>query len=113
MNAFHYLLQHLGWVTAGALVTSLLSLAFSVFQVRKKLKELKEIKEREDARVPAVSQELVQALADKTGTVQAETAQNKQKGSDEPNRDILAPSGQPNSPTVSIGRLKQKRMGAQ
>lgn len=91
----HYLLGHLGWAAALALGASLLSLAYSIAQVRTRLEYLRKIREQEQARVPALSQELKDALGD-AGT-----------------KDVLAPSRQPNSTSVSGEQLKQGHMGAQ
>lgn len=99
MGAVHYLLGHLGWAAAAALVTSLVSLTYSIIKVRKRLMELRTIKEQEDARVPVASQGLSQAMAGDAGA---------QKGSEEPRREVLAPSGQ-----SSVETLKQRAMGAQ
>lgn len=98
LGALHYLLGHLGWAAAAALAVSLLSLAYSIIKVRKRLTELRTIKEQEDAHVPVASQGLTQALAGDAGA---------QKGSEEPRREVLAPSGQ-----SSIEPLKQRAMGA-
>ena len=86
-----------------ALVTSFLSVVYAIVQTVRKVKELQRIKAREDVRVPAMSQGLRHALAD----------DDRQRGAEEPKKDVLAPSGQGGSTPISIESLKQGHIGAQ